>query len=612
MKISTDVLFLDGLDPRFDKKYNSFLGYLFPISSVLEIYNYSFKILNITFLTDYSYKGIIASLKEVDPKVICMTTTADNISTVCTLVNKIKKEFPSIKIVLGGPQATFFDMKIMDACKCDVIVRGEGEYKLLKLLDFYIKGKGDLSNIEGITYKINDAIIKTDNDTTYIDLNELPIPQFAITSDKKYWILPNDKSQNEIDYFFDIIKHNNNVLITSRGCPYNCIFCVEGNLERSYRERSPENFAKDLEYFIESNGFNHVLIADSTFTSSPKRVNELCEVIKKVREKYNFRWFAEGRANILSKNLDLIRIMHDAGMFNLQIGVESGSEKILEIQNKKITKKQIKDVAKEVGKFNDLLLSCNFILGNPGETNETFQESISFSKELYELTNYNIVCQGGYLVPYVGTPIRDYPEKYEIEILVEDFEFKKILGYNQVICKPNNINLEELENHLSVFSSEMNAFFKSQVFNKSKAFIDQKVLFYRKFSQEQMVSNTSPWALNFISLNILQRYYSIFESTGTIKDASELSINNLYPLRLWDLNFDPNTLIYQFTNLKGENIIIDDFEKYLWESAIGKWTIIEIIQSKECLLEYNDELLSKTLNFYNKMYDNFALIFREY
>src|SRR5690606_35042620 len=103
-----------------------FIGYLFPLASVLESAGISFKILSIKNLKDYSLQGIIKELKNYQFDAIGMTTNADNIRFVYTICDEIKSFFPKSTINLGGPHATYADEKTLKECKCDIVVRHEG------------------------------------------------------------------------------------------------------------------------------------------------------------------------------------------------------------------------------------------------------------------------------------------------------------------------------------------------------------------------------------------------------------------------------------------------------------------------------------------------------
>ncbi|MDR1653917.1 MAG: cobalamin-dependent protein [Prevotellaceae bacterium] len=153
-----DILFLDGFFSGIES--SSFLGFIFPLGAFLKKYNYSYKILNMQLLPDYTIDCPVAELRKLNVKTIGISTHADNIKFVYDVVNGIKANLPNIPVILGGAQATFNGTKIMNLCRADVIVRNEGEKKPVQVLDVFIHGARDLSYIEGVTYRNkNDVIV---------------------------------------------------------------------------------------------------------------------------------------------------------------------------------------------------------------------------------------------------------------------------------------------------------------------------------------------------------------------------------------------------------------------------------------------------------------------
>jgi len=159
MKEKVDILFLDGLESPLTAPYNTFITYLFPLAAMMEKYAYSFKILNITTLKDYSLNGMIDCLKDISFEAIGMTTNVDNIRNVHNICAKIKARYPDIPIILGGSQVSFSDYSTLSNSMCDIIVRHEGDETIIKLLDYFVTKKGSLSDIQGITYKTESDIV---------------------------------------------------------------------------------------------------------------------------------------------------------------------------------------------------------------------------------------------------------------------------------------------------------------------------------------------------------------------------------------------------------------------------------------------------------------------
>jgi|GEM_PF-6515457 len=479
-----DIIFIDGVDTSADA--NSYLTYLFPIAAMLEQNNYSFGILNIQTIKDFSLEKIILELKRYECNIVGMTTTADNIYNVSLISQRIAQE-DHYKIILGGAQATFDDIKTIISTNCDVIIRGEGDYTIIKLLNHFIKGIGFLSHIDGITYK-DKTEIKRNVNLKLFDPNELPIPQYKIASDSKYWLFPQDFTEKESKDFFKAEQISNKYFISSRGCPYSCIFCVEGNHSSGLREKKPERVLQELDYFVECVNDNIIVISDSTFTSSYKRVIEICNKIKELRKKHEIYWYAEGRANILAKHPDLISIMKNAGLIALQIGIESGSQEVLDIQNKRISLNDMRVVAKEIAKVENVMLIGNIILGQSGDNESTYQESLLFIEELLELADFNLFISSGYLVPYVGTLIREKSKDFNLNILIDEFEYNQYSGYEYPICLPNNLSLSELENWKIIFNNTIYDFINKKLRQKSKKEIDRHIKWCLELEKKESLS----------------------------------------------------------------------------------------------------------------------------
>ena len=419
----------------------------------------------------------------------------------------------------------------------------------------------------------------------------------------------------KFDRFLKKIAPTNSIFFTGRGCPYRCAFCVEGNLKLRQRKRHTEKVIQDFKYFLEIFDTPYIIIGDDTFTSGPKRVTEICQELKKLKKNKNFIWFAEGRVDILSKNLYLIPIMRDAGLYKLQIGVETGSQKILDIYKKGITLDQIETVVNECSKYDDIVVHGNFILGNPGETIDTFKESIKFAKKLIDIADYKMDLSCGYLAPFVGTPIRDNPEEFGLEILYDNFEFEKT-AFVTPICKPVNMALEDLDKLRIQFDSEISNYYRENIWNLPKKRIDQKIRFDKKFGGDKTGVIAKAWTKTFYRLLTLRRYYNLLDQDSSVETLDNSldfeEIKTLCPLRLWDVDFDSKVKEYKFISFRNEQITISGKDVFLWEMASGKNTIEEIVNHSESPFAKGINSLNYVFNFYQQLEEKFALIFRAF
>jgi radical SAM superfamily enzyme YgiQ (UPF0313 family) len=608
-KQRTDILFLDGFFSGFE--LTSFLGYIYPIGAVLKKFGYNYKIFNLQLLPEYTIKNLLSEIENLNIGTIGISTHGDNVKFVYDIVNEIKLRFPTLPIILGGAQASFNDLKIMENCKADVIIRHEGEIKLVKILDCFLKKTGVLKEIGGITYREQNRII-SNKDLEVIDINTIPTFDYSIINDINYWHVPDSCTAQEVNNFLYRINLENNVYVGSRGCPYKCIFCVEGNLKQKHRMRSPENIYKDLESLLLNTKSQFIIFGDDTFTATKSRIIEMCEIINELRKRFDFYWFAEGRVNILAKHPELIRFMAESGMIILQVGIESGSQKVLDAQNKKITKDELKRVFHEIGSINDIdiRITGNLILGCPEETKDTLLETLGFTKELHSLANFNSQIQYSFLVPFKGTPIGDNPEKYKIEVIDNEFELN-MHQFREIICHSKYISYHELDRMNSFYNKEFVEFYKSNIFSLDKEVIDRRIMNDRYYSKNYGIRfDINAWLVTMYSYIFILSYYNLFEKQYIVKNIDNINLD-FYPVGLWDLDFDINRNCYTFETLAGEEILIKEKHIYLWEMANGQNTIKDIVYSENSPFKDLQYPLNEVLNFYNTLFNNFALLYSE-
>jgi hypothetical protein len=217
-----------------------------------------------------------------------------------------------------------------------------------------------------------------------------------------------------------------------------------------------------------------------------------------------------------------------------------------------------------------------------------------------------------YLTPFIGTAIRETPEKFNLDLLYEDFEFKK-LCFGEPLCRAKEMNITELDN-LYVYSDlELQRFLINNMFKLSKEKIDKKILYDRENFRNNINLSSISWSRTFNRLFQLQRYYIFYEQGIVIKQFNEIGLSeiiNLCPLRLWDINYDLEKNEYSFSSFSGEKITITEVDLYLWEMASGKNSIKEIVKNMPSILNEKDNIIEYSYNFYRKMENNFALIFK--
>jgi anaerobic magnesium-protoporphyrin IX monomethyl ester cyclase len=358
------------------------LGYL---AAVLEKNKYEVDVIDCQ-VEKLSFDDFRSELGKRKPNIVGLTCSTLTYNPALKLAKIAKELFPDCLTFIGGPHVTFWDENALQECpELDVVVRREGEYTLLELVQKIEAGKG-FSDVLGITYRKNGGIVRN-LDRPYIeDLDSLPFPA------RHLW--PTERLREYEDILY---------LTASRGCIFWCEFCATVRMHgRKFRMRSPKNIVDELEYLHKTYGVTNFTFCDDAFTVEPERTEELCRLI--LERNLKIKWNCGTRVDMLTKEL-LIKL-REAGCVSVWSGVESGSQKVLDAMHKGITTEQTERV---YGWIRELGLKPvpNVILGFPGETKESAWKTIKFVEKISpdEVGFYNIAT------PFPGTPLYDQVKK---------------------------------------------------------------------------------------------------------------------------------------------------------------------------------------------------------
>lgn len=295
-----------------------------------------------------------------------------------------KELFPNAKIILGGVHASSKPHESVQNPNIDFVVRGEGEYTFLELLT----GK-PLGNIKGLTYKEGEKIIHNAPREWIKDLDVLPMPAYHLLPMERYF--PAVGSYKRLPAIS---------MVTGRGCPGKCTFCYQpyGTL---LRQRSPQKMFEEVMLLIEKYGIREICFYDDNFTTLKPRVREFCNLL--IDHRVDITWSCFTRVDWA--DLKLMQLMKKAGCHQIMYGVESGSQKILDTIRKQTTVEKIREAVK-IAKKAGIDIRAAFMFGNPGETEETMQQTIDFAIELNpDIAMFNIAT------PNPGTQMYAWAEK---------------------------------------------------------------------------------------------------------------------------------------------------------------------------------------------------------
>lgn len=367
---------------------------------------------------DYTLQEIKKIVKAENVEFVgitCITPLINEAKKIATIIKQIN---PHIKTILGGPHPSALPKETLTDTNFDIVIMGEGEQAFLEL----VKGS-NLRNIKGLAYKKGKKIIINPPRQPVGDLNSLPFPAYFSLNVKDY---------NNVAYYKDSFFG----IISSRGCPYNCIYCADHVVHnRNVRLRSPKNLISEVEYLYKKQGIKNFVFYDEVFTIYKQRARSICKEIKK--RGLNIRWICATHDPV---DEDLLNIMKDSGCEILTYGVESGDQNILNLIQRGVTIKQIEQGVYTANKVGLKVLGL-FTLGHPYETEETIKKTIELAKRL---PFYNVIF--AMIVPFPGTKLWDFvKENKGIKLLTKDYsEFQPHI---KPIVESQGLSAKKLEEY---------------------------------------------------------------------------------------------------------------------------------------------------------------------
>jgi anaerobic magnesium-protoporphyrin IX monomethyl ester cyclase len=340
-------------------------------------------------------------LKRLEPEIVGITCGSVTYRRCIETAQAIKKVLPSCKVVIGGWQPTYMPESLLQYPEIDYLVMGEGEQAMVQLADSLAEGnRSAISKISGIAYMDKDKMIR--KDPTFLqDLDQIPFPARHL--------LPMEIYDRIIPYLDASPVDTMNVI---RGCPYHCAYCETKKLwGPTCRAFSPQRVAAEIEHLVINFGSRGVYFVGDNFTINKKRTQKLCTLMKE--KKLDIKWVCDTRVDQISH--ELLQEMKSAGCQTIWFGVESGSARILEKLNKKITLEQISKAFK-LCKEQGIQLACSFMVGIPGETVEDMYATFKFARKLDPDW-----CQFNTYVAVPGSKLYDEIMENRLYDRVEDF-----------------------------------------------------------------------------------------------------------------------------------------------------------------------------------------------
>ncbi|MGQ9530427.1 MAG: B12-binding domain-containing radical SAM protein [Candidatus Bathycorpusculaceae bacterium] len=315
-----------------------------------------------------THEKVVDWVKKEDPDILGFSVLHSAAKEAPKIAERVKKENPNIKVVMGNYHATFNAERILRKYPAvDIIVRGEGEYTCLELAKCLEKG-GDLREVDGLTFRHNGKIVSTPDRPLIKNIDELPFPDRS---------LMNTEYTSTI-FGVKVATKKFTTVLSSRGCPFRCTFCGCRKFARGvWRPRSVENIMEEL-HILRSQGYEEILFVDDNFTLNRKRVVKLCQRMRK--EGLDIRWICDSRVD--NSSYDMFREMVKAGCNTLYFGIESANQRILDYYKKGITPQQSVDAVRKARKAGIDVIVGSFIVGAPDETREEILRTLKFAQKL--------------------------------------------------------------------------------------------------------------------------------------------------------------------------------------------------------------------------------------
>ena len=362
------------------------------LAAVIRKYGYEVNVL------DAHAEGLTIDqiVKEVDsfrPQVVGLTAMTVMISASAEIAKAVKKYNKSITTIIGGVHVTAEPIETLKRYpQFDYAVVGEGEIVLTEFLE-KVRKQAETHSIHSLVWRGNGDINVNQRRAFFKSLDEFPMPAFDL--------VPNLFNHYRLS-IFGTKKFRSVGLVTSRGCSGKCHFCDLGVVGRGFRYHTAEYLIQLMKDLNSKYNVSDFLFYDDLFVGSRPRLKAICETI--INEKLPFTWSCCARADFLHP--DMMDLMKKAGCWMIEVGIESGCQRLIDSMRKNVTKERIAECVNSIGKAG-IISKGNFIFALPGETHDSILETIDFACSL--TLNY---AQHTFMTPLPGSEAYEMAGKY--------------------------------------------------------------------------------------------------------------------------------------------------------------------------------------------------------
>jgi len=363
------------------------------------------------------YSFVVRHLPAQSFDVVGLSSICGSYPLTLRLAQEIRRTNPQAKIILGGPQASVVDVATLNAFPCvDIIVRGEADDtfpSLLRLLETEA-----WQTVLGITFRRDDHVIRNPNAPVVENLDRLPLPAFDLDLRLK------DRGGVHLEI--------------GRGCPFACTFCSTNDFfRRNFRLKSPSRMIADIASLKNEYGLGYFSLVHDMYTIDRKKVVAFCDAILESGE--TFTWGCSARTDCIDD--DLLELMARAGCTGIFFGIETGSQRLQHVINKKL------DLSEAVERItcadrNGIKTTVALIAGFPEETRDDLRDTIHFFIDSLRFDHAEPQCS--LLAPLAATPVYDQHKDH----LVFDKIFSDMS--HQSWCE-DAVEIEMIKAHPDIF-----------------------------------------------------------------------------------------------------------------------------------------------------------------
>ena len=309
------------------------------------------------------WQEIEATIRAQRPDLVGITALSVKAASAVRVAEICKRIDPGIVTVVGADHPTAFPEQFLKNSNIDFVVRGEGEATIVDLVSCLARDRHrSPTGIPGVSYKKNGRFEHNPDRPPLADLDALPLPALdALLGVEAY---------RPLDF---------GAVITSRGCPYTCTFCGVGTVwGTQVRFRSAVKVVDEIEMLNGRFGISYFSFRDASFTLSRQRIFDLCALI--TERSLDIRWECLTRADLLDE--ELAQTMAAAGCAVVRLGVESGSQHLLDQMGKDVPLDAVRNAAQILHGIEGMYWTAYILIGTPSETRETVRETIDFLREI--------------------------------------------------------------------------------------------------------------------------------------------------------------------------------------------------------------------------------------